>query len=188
MINHVLFLFPKIFSNYRDLDQQITLSLSFVCFVSVVGVVLCVWVCVCIFNYNIRTDKYDFTFFFFKKSFAVIGKWEGVRINEAWSDATDGSWHLSDACKVCQAMKQTWANECALLYFVADWKGPKKGPVREGRSQEPVTRGCCYFAKVRISITRDRHLLSRLPFLDPMPWHDCLLPRVIFHFSLFSFS
>lgn len=40
-----------------------------------------------------------------------------------------------------KAVKETLANECAPLCFVAGRKKPKKGPVREGRSQEPSTRG-----------------------------------------------
>ena len=76
-----------------------------------------------------------------KKPHLVVETGEEVRINEAWSDALvgAGTWLMPE--ELAKTVQNTIANEYAPLYLWIDWKEPKKGLVRVGRSQEPWTRG-----------------------------------------------
>ena len=49
--------------------------------------------------------------------------------------------------KPAKAGEKAQADESCLLCFAADWKGPKKVPVRAGTRQEPAARGSCRLAE-----------------------------------------
>lgn len=76
-----------------------------------------------------------------KKPHLVVETGEEVRINEAWLDAPGKGWHLVDAWGACQDCAEHHSQWMCPTVFVDDWKEPKKGLVRVGRSQEPWTRG-----------------------------------------------
>ena len=78
-----------------------------------------------------------------------------------------GGRHLADA----KAVEKAQADESCLLCFAADWKGPKKVPVRAGTRQEPAARGGCRLAK-ETSRRQGGHP-GPLPFLSPQSLQAC---------------
>lgn len=64
-----------------------------------------------------------------------------MRISEAWSDAPGRGWHLAAAGGACQDWAEHRDQWMCPTVSVNDWREPKKGQVRVGRSQEPWTRG-----------------------------------------------
>ena len=74
-----------------------------------------------------------------------------------------GTWLMPG--KPAKAGEKAQADESCLLCFAADWKGPKKVPVRAGTRQEPAARGGCRLAEE--TSRRRVGTLRPLPFLSP---------------------